>query len=103
MQHQITIASGAVNSSELNLRGRLLISIVHPAAMTGTAVHVEVYDDINDTWHALYDNGTPTQLSITFAANRATYLSAAGMRLDRFRLVSTDAEAAIRNFTIISF
>jgi hypothetical protein len=95
-----TILSGQTESSAIDVLGKVLVGIITPAALTGTAFTLKVSQD--GTTFRDYYNTSGSQVSITVGTNRHIGIVSndfGGIRW--IKLVSGSAEGADRNITVI--
>lgn len=98
-----TIASSGTTSGVIDLGGATLCGIIVPAAMTGSAISLQMSNDDTGTFVAVQD-GAGSDLSLAIAASKYVPFSnltlMAGLRF--IKLVSNSTEAAERTITLVT-
>lgn len=88
-------------TDSLDLRGRVLVGIILPAAMTSTSITFKFSND-NTTFVDLYDT-SGNQVSVTIAASRWVGLLAEDFAGARYLKIATGSgEAADRTITAVT-
>ncbi len=95
----IAIAISASNSAVVDGKAFSMFGLICPAALTGTAIHLEVSPD-GVTFTDLYD-AFNVQSTVTIAVSRAYDLPAELAVWPFWRFVSNGTEAAARTFTVV--
>lgn len=96
-----TIGSGTTTSDAIDLQGLLVVQLIMPAALTGTAISFQSSHD-NVTFQDCY-NDANSLITITVAVNRTYNIDPkdfAGCRY--FKIVSNASEAADRAIGIVA-
>lgn len=93
-----TIAISSSTSSAIPITGKVILGLVVPSAITGTAFTFTVSHD-GTTYQALYDT-TNTQVSLTVAASRNYDLPSELASWPYFKIVSNGTEAAARTLYV---
>lgn len=89
-----TIASGATTSGEISLGGLRLFRLNFPAAMTGTILYFQVYDQARAAFVDLYNGASKYSVAVVNGSQPVDYTLFAS--IDRIKLVSGSTEAADR-------
>lgn len=105
---EITMSTSSKTTSELDVRGTVLIGLRFPASMTSTAMSAEVTDEIGDNadWRDYYDsNGNQVTFTVPTSTN-ATQVGFiaddfAGCQYLRFTSLSTSNESTDRTIETV--
>lgn len=97
---EVTAASGATTSSQLDLRGFCLVGVATPAALTSTSATIQTSPDGGTTWLPVH-NREGDAITIALGASRYVALSPAEMPgLGVVRLLLGSAEQAARTIVL---
>ncbi|MGE0755273.1 MAG: hypothetical protein AB7L92_08970 [Alphaproteobacteria bacterium] len=98
-----TISSSGTTSGAIDLSGATLCGIILPAAITGTAISLQMSNDDSGTFVTVQD-GAGSDLSLSVAASKYVPISnlalVAGLRF--IKLVSNASEGAERVITLVT-
>src|SRR5512135_2473225 len=107
-----TIASGATVSSAIDTYDKVLLGVIWPADMDGTAVSVPVCDTVDGTYKALVDSTGAAAATYTVSGVKGKAMALVAAQRDliapfRFLKFTSNAagpnyETADRTFTIVT-
>lgn len=96
---KLAILSGQTASPEMTVDSRFtILGIIGPAALTG-AVTVQVAEKTGGTFRPLQEPGTAAEVDVNIAAAKAFVINPFPFAV--FKLLSTLAEAADRDFFVV--
>jgi len=95
-----TIALGQQTSDAINVKGRILVGVRTPAALTGTTLTLQI--SIDGTTFLNYYNSDGNLITITMAPDRHIGLLPADLAgVQRIKIVSGSAEGAQRQIQLV--
>lgn len=101
LTREVTVANGQTISSDVDLRGHVVVGVVTPAALTSTSLTFQQKLDGETTWKTIHDR-EGTAYTVTVAADRFVAIPPGDVAAFRnTRLVMGSAEGGARTIKLV--
>jgi hypothetical protein len=101
--HQVTILSGATQSTAIDITHQTIVGFRYPAAFTGTSISVQEGTNTSGTFNTVIDPTTGADISVAAAAGKTATIAPQALACVQYaRVTSNAAEGADRVVTVIT-